>query len=687
MKHTIKKRVLSAGIITLFFCGSQLLYAAWTEPTIDPPDGNPVFNMGGSGAFEEVVGSVIRQSGTPDYDEDFVFGSPTLDDDGNTDHDTRMFFDKSVGAFRVGNVSGNEWNVANRGSMSFATGSSTIASGEYSVSMGVAAKATGYNSFSLGNDSLSNGTVSFATGLRTVASGIGSFATGYETTASGDFSFAGGRGVEASGIGSFATGYETTASGDDSFASGYFTVASNLSAVAMGEETEASGINSFATGFLTKAAGIDATAFGISTAAMGNASVAIGAGATSSGAQSFAAGYLTESRGISSFAIGESTLASGILSFASGYLSSAEDYYAATFGSNTKARGIGSFTTGYETTAEANWTTVFGRGIFNNDDQSFMVGYKGSKDTSHTADPGLFVSSDNTVGIKTSSISSGLALDVAGKIGATEYCDEDGNNCFTAANTGTGEAFYGTVENKSSNTTYQAPYDGIITAYYSSGTNCSNSLDGITDSNSTPTTRVAYTTWTTNLHDMIMFPVKKGDYWKVNVTGTCSIGIKYFPMDGIFFSSVGGGGSGGVGCRLGISSPQTISDDEVFANIAWDVEEYDSGNMHSTTVNSDRVTILEDGRYLITANLMINDEARNPVKALVYKNTTKIGQMFIINDASNFSFFVEESIGDSFSYIGNFVAGDYLRISVGGRNNGTVGPLSIDSNFSVQKID
>ncbi len=47
---------------------------------------------------------------------------------------------------------------------------------------------------------------------------------------------------------------------------------------------------------------------------------------------------------------------------------------------------------------------------------------------------GLMVTSGN-VGVGTDSVSSGLKLDVEGKVGATEYCDENGANC-AGANTG-----------------------------------------------------------------------------------------------------------------------------------------------------------------------------------------------------------------------------------------------------------
>jgi len=91
-----------------------------------------------------------------DYDADFVFGSPQMDDDGDTDHDARMFFDKSKGAFRVGKVTGDEWDEENVGGLS-------------SIAMGNNAKAQNDGTIAIGNN--------------TVASNQGSVAIGWNVTA------------------------------------------------------------------------------------------------------------------------------------------------------------------------------------------------------------------------------------------------------------------------------------------------------------------------------------------------------------------------------------------------------------------------------------------------------------------------------------------------------------------------
>lgn len=241
------------------------VYAQWTAPTALPPNNNVTLNLGGGGAFEE-VGSVIRQGGTPDYDEDFVFGSTQLNDDGVNQY--KMYFNVAEGSFRAGRVTNSNWD--------------DTSSGLYSV----------------------------------------------------------------------AFGYNTAASASYSSAFGYNSVATDMGAAA--------------------------------------------------------------------------------------------------FGRQAQARGIYSFAAGGNTRANEDYTTAMGRYVYNDDAESFMVGFNTSAPSSHTTDPGFFVNTDNNVGIGTSAVDAGLRLDVAGRIGATEYCDEDGNNCTAAAalGGGGGGGIYGVIANQ-----------------------------------------------------------------------------------------------------------------------------------------------------------------------------------------------------------------------------------------------
>jgi hypothetical protein len=156
--------------------------------------------------FEENA-NVIREHSDGGYDNDFVVGSPQLDDDGV--HDARMFFDKSKRAFRAGLVTGNEWDAANIGDYSHAEGYNTLANGT-----------NGCHAEGIGTTA--SGNISHAEGLETTASGNTSHAEGAWTNATGEYTHAEGAYSTASGIHAHAEGYITTASSNRSHAEGYY---------------------------------------------------------------------------------------------------------------------------------------------------------------------------------------------------------------------------------------------------------------------------------------------------------------------------------------------------------------------------------------------------------------------------------------------------------------------------------
>jgi hypothetical protein len=82
--------------------------------------------------------------------EDFVFGSSSLDDIAGTGDDSRMFFDKSKGAFRAGfTIFGTEYNDANVGAFSVGFSGAT-ASNIGSVGIGFSSESLAVNSVTLG---------------------------------------------------------------------------------------------------------------------------------------------------------------------------------------------------------------------------------------------------------------------------------------------------------------------------------------------------------------------------------------------------------------------------------------------------------------------------------------------------------------------------------------------------------
>ncbi len=204
----------------------------------------------------------------------------------------RLMWHPAKAAFRVGNVTGDQWDDVNVGTRSIAMGWNTVASGGLSTALGSGTTASGGNSTALGTDTIANGGNSTAMGRATTASGGSSTAMGFGSTAGGPSSTAMGEGTTASGSTSTAMGARTTASGVNSTAMGNLTTASGEASTAIGSVTTASGRYSNAMGFQTTVTGDNSTAIGTSLSAAGGASLVVGvrAATTPTGNGSFVYG-------------------------------------------------------------------------------------------------------------------------------------------------------------------------------------------------------------------------------------------------------------------------------------------------------------------------------------------------------------------------------------------------------------
>ncbi len=169
--------------------------SSYSLPNTDGTDGQ-VLQTDGSGmvswtnspvTFENYSG-VVRNTGNHASDH-FVFGSPQLADDGDTTHDTRLFFDKSKGAFRAGKVGEAQWDDTNVGLFSTASGFGTMAKGAMSIAMGYACLANEESSVAIGQSANASGYASVALGHVVAASGAYATALGNNTIAesSGEF--------------------------------------------------------------------------------------------------------------------------------------------------------------------------------------------------------------------------------------------------------------------------------------------------------------------------------------------------------------------------------------------------------------------------------------------------------------------------------------------------------------------
>jgi trimeric autotransporter adhesin len=142
---------------------------------------------------------------------------------------TRMMWYPGKAAFRAGSVTGLEWDHANVGPYSIATGYTTTASGAVSTASGYGTNATGSASTAMGSSTTASGQYSTATGWWSRASGLAATAMGNSTTASGHASTAMGGSTTASQEGSTAMGWHTTASGQYSTAMGRYASTNGMS--------------------------------------------------------------------------------------------------------------------------------------------------------------------------------------------------------------------------------------------------------------------------------------------------------------------------------------------------------------------------------------------------------------------------------------------------------------------------
>lgn len=204
-------------------------------------------------SWDDVLGGAFTSSGGitkgNSFTDDFLFGTNTITH--NTGTEYKFFFDKGKGAFRTGGVSGTQWEGANLGEKSFASGINPIAKGENSVSMGYYTEANGESSIALGRAAKAEGLYSVALGNNTTAAANYSTAMGALTNAVGNYSTAMGNSTTATGANSTSMGYETKATAVSSVAMGYNTEATAQYGLAVGKYNDPTSSHIFVVGIGT----------------------------------------------------------------------------------------------------------------------------------------------------------------------------------------------------------------------------------------------------------------------------------------------------------------------------------------------------------------------------------------------------------------------------------------------------
>jgi FtsZ-binding cell division protein ZapB len=172
--------------------------ATWTTPATGGNTLDGAYDQGGAGAGRTITADAgaVTVAGVDGFLSTGTFGQGAIP---ATGAGTRMMWYPKKATFRVGHVTGSQWDDSN----------------------------IGYYSFAFGYDAKATQSMTFAVGEGAAASGAAAIALGSYAEASGDKSVAIGRGAEASGSHSTAIGFSVTASGESSTALGNYVSTSN----------------------------------------------------------------------------------------------------------------------------------------------------------------------------------------------------------------------------------------------------------------------------------------------------------------------------------------------------------------------------------------------------------------------------------------------------------------------------
>ncbi|MEO1629069.1 MAG: hypothetical protein AAFV25_28245, partial [Bacteroidota bacterium] len=193
--------------------------------------------------------------------DDFVFGADSLNF--ASGHESLLFFDKGLSAFRAGRITSKNWDTDSLGVFSVAGGDNTKASNVGTTAFGSNTMASGAYATALGNSTTASGRFSFASGNLNTASGDGAVVYGINNTVSGDFSIAVGgnlqltKGYSANfGLGNNVFGNQSLAAGVGNVINGGSSFASGVYNTTNGEGANVLGIRSLANGDFSNAFGI-----------------------------------------------------------------------------------------------------------------------------------------------------------------------------------------------------------------------------------------------------------------------------------------------------------------------------------------------------------------------------------------------------------------------------------------------
>lgn len=219
---------------------------------------------------------------------------------------TGLLFRNDKASMRVGEATaGTEWNDANIGNGTFASGEDNVVSGWYSSAFGGNNNINDSYSVAMGRNNTITSSYSVAGGFQNSSAGYASMVFGQTNQVSDTRSAAWGLDNTASEREATAWGRNTEASAPYATSWGRNTVASGEHSTAFGYQNTASDDYGLAFGYNNTASGRYATVWGGQNTASGQYSTAFGSHSTASGAHSLAVGFYSEASAENGVAIGD----------------------------------------------------------------------------------------------------------------------------------------------------------------------------------------------------------------------------------------------------------------------------------------------------------------------------------------------------------------------------------------------